>query len=684
MQFDFSFAAERRFGSADYRRWVIAGALVAALGYSGSNVAAMLTYGLVTPQQLVATAVCWVAVSLAIMQRPSLAATLVLLAVWSEVNYGILIADEFPPVGLVVTPAFVAGAGLLLGALPSLGIALLSIAIATPVVLHSKAALHEEHSRLVYWLVIHALSSLSTWAVVAIGLSALERVLNSVRAKETELADTIRLAPDGILVVDGDDRLLTVNPAARRILGIGDAEYVGTPLGDVLRRVGAGTELSDLLHDGNSAEAPLALSVSHGGGERTFVEVTWRRTTGDRRQVSLRDVTERVRAEDVRRGMEEELAHARRLEAIGQLAGGIAHDFNNLLTAVAGSAELLRDDLGNETHAGLLDEIMAAQERGTALTKQLLSFARRDMVQAKVFDLSAQVTALQRLLQRIAGEQVQVICDVEPDCRVRADVGQIEQALVNLVTNARDAMPAGGPCTLRCRRVTAADGGRWVELSVSDRGIGMEEEARAHAFEPFFTTKPRGRGTGLGLASVHGIVMQSGGRARLESAPRRGTTVSLEFPFAEESVEIAAAAPVMPERVHGGATILVAEDDDGTRGVIDRILQRAGYRVLLAPDGVAAMRLADKHGHALDLLLSDVMMPGLSGPQLASRLRAREPALPVVFMSGYPEDALGNMPDLVLERDFIAKPFSSALLLQRVHDALQRRGARASAPRPAP
>ncbi|MBI3567360.1 MAG: response regulator [Gemmatimonadetes bacterium] len=680
---ELSFAAERRFGSTDYRRWVVGGSLVAAIGYTTATITGFLAFGASPAPQIATALACWIALALATV-RPSVAALVVLVSIWGEVNYSIAVATEFPPIGLVVGPVLIAGAGLLMGTRPSLLLAITSVGVAIAAALAAPGAAHYPRGRLAYWLVLYFLCTIGTWAVVALGLASLERVLAAVRAKETELADTICFAPDGILVVGPDDRVIAANPAALALLECGEQQCLGRTLAEVLANDGIAADLPAAIRQADSIEAPIALSLRRPSGERIYAEVTWRRMHGDRRQLSFRDVTERVHAEDIRRRMEDELAHARRLEAIGQLAGGIAHDFNNLLTAVAGSADLLRDTLGHEARAGLLDEIVAAQERGSALTKQLLSFARRDIVQARVFDLSAQIDAMQRLLQRIAGERVQVICDLEAECRVRADVGQIEQALVNIVTNARDAMPDGGPCTVRCRRSTTADGGRWIELSVADHGVGMDEDTRAHAFEPFFTTKPRGRGTGLGLASVHGIVMQSGGRARLESNLPSGTVVTLEFPFADAPVDAVPAAEAVSEPGTSPATILVAEDDDGTLGVVVRILQRAGYRVLLAPDGVAALRTAENLDADLDLLLTDVMMPGLSGPQLARRVAERWPALPVVFMSGYAEDALGEVPGLVLERDFLAKPFSSALLLQRVDDALQRRRREASAPRRAP
>jgi two-component system, cell cycle sensor histidine kinase and response regulator CckA len=371
--------------------------------------------------------------------------------------------------------------------------------------------------------------------------------------------------------------------------------------------------------------------------------------------------------------MEARLSHAQRLEAVGGLAGGIAHDFNNLLTVVGTSAEVLRTEVTDDRYAPLIDDIIAAQERGATLTRQLLAFARREVVQPRVFDLSAQVLSLRALLQRVAGERVRLSCDVQPDCRVRADVGQLEQAILNLVSNARDAMPDGGECTVVVTRVADSTGGQWVRLTIRDTGCGMDDVTRARAFEPFFTTKPRGRGTGLGLASVHGIASQNDGRADIESAPGMGTTVMLEFPFADDAIAAISSAPAL-ESGSGHATILLAEDDDGTRAVVSRILQRLGYVVLQAPDGLQALRLAESHAGEIDLLLTDVMMPGLTGPQLAARVQAVRAGVPVLYMSGYPEDALTEVVGLQIETDFVAKPFTGATLAQRVAEKLRAGG----------
>jgi two-component system cell cycle sensor histidine kinase/response regulator CckA len=665
----FSASPIRQLPADDYRRWVLVGSSVAAVGFTAVSVV-----GIWDPagaaenvKRIAAAAVLWVAVGTALRGREVVAALLTLAAVWVEINLSFLSTPTFPANGMLVTPALVAASVLLLGPRNSLAFAIISIAITGPLLRLSPSLAATGYTRqAILWLTVYSVVTLALWAITALSLSALERVLREVIEKERDLADTILHAPDGIIIVGPGDRVQSANPAAERVLGVGGERLIGRSMDDVLLDIGVDTGLPAALRRGPAAELPVPMVVARADGQRVHLEVTFHLMEGDRRQLMLRDVTERVHAEQSRREMEAHLAHAQRMEAVGQLAGGIAHDFNNLLTAVGGSAELLRPEISDPAQASLLDDIMAAQERGAGLTRQLLAFARREIIQPRVFNLSSQVAGLQRLLQRVAGEQTRVFCDLEPDCRVLADVGQIEQALVNLVTNARDAMPAGGPCAVRVARAKDDGGRTWVRLSVTDEGVGMTESIRERAFEPFFTTKSRGRGTGLGLASVHGIALQSGGCATIESTPGRGTTVTIELPFADAPAAATPAESQPAVAARSGGTILVAEDDDSTRSVVNRVLQRAGYQVLLAPDGVQALRIVESQASAIDLLLTDVIMPGLTGPQLSARAHEHVPHLPVLFMSGYPADALSEVSGLQLETDFIAKPFASAALLQRV------------------
>ncbi len=607
---------------------------------------------------------------LAARNRVFVGGLLCLVCVRCEVHLSIVTSQQFPSPSMLATSTLLVAGALLLLPRHSMLLAAGSILITWPLVILSPAVRASGvTSTVIYWLTAHAVVMIGVWALVSLGFSIVDEAFAVVVRKERELAETINRSPDGILVIDAGERLQVINPAAERALGLSQHQCLGRSLSDILHDVAARGDVRGPVSDHNSAERPYLWSVPHRDGRQLEREVSWRTMDEGRRQLVLRDVSERVRAEDARRDMELRLAHAQRLEAVGQLAGGIAHDFNNILTIVGASAELLRAEARDATAAGLLDEIAAAQDRGATLTRQLLAFARRDMVQLRVFDLSQQVLTLQRLLQRVAGERTRICCDVEPDCRLRADVGQVEQALVNLVTNARDAMPEGGTCTLSVARQLTDDGESWVQLRVRDEGVGMDTATSLRAFEPFFTTKPRGRGTGLGLASVHGMMMQSGGKAEIDSALGSGTTVLLAFPFANEAPTVAQ-LPTGTDTVAGGGTILVAEDDDGTRATVARILKRLGHQVLLAPDGLQALRMAEANLGRIDLLLTDVMMPGLTGPQLAARLHQQAPEIPVVFMSGYPEDALAEVKGLHLETDFVAKPFTSSVLARRVSEKL--------------
>ncbi len=682
-----------RLANSDTRQWVMAGAGISAAGYAilfgVTVVAAGWTDGLSRLPLLAVSVACLIGFAMAARNRVHAGGIVALIAVWIQTHYSLFTLSEFPSPSLLASPALLVAATLLLSqrGARAFGVA----TIVTPWL----AAVFGEIGRsngitapAIFWLVTHTVAMLVIWSIVTRGFSVLDRAFLRVVEKERALSETINKSPDGIIVIDADATVEVTNPAAERLLGGPGAQWIGQPLARVLDAVmtrGNGQAPPAItLEDG---DGPQAWTLERRDGSRSDVEVSGRTMDGGRRQLVLRDVSERVKVEQARREMEVQLSHAQRLEAVGGLAGGIAHDFNNILTIVGASAEVLRAEIADERYAPLLDDILAAQDRGATLTRQLLAFARREVVQPRVFDLSAQVVSLRLLLQRVVGEQIRITCDVEPDCRILADVGQLEQALVNLVNNASDAMPEGGSCTVSVTRAVLDTGESWVRLRVSDTGSGMDEVTRSRAFEPFFTTKPRGRGTGLGLASVHGIASQSGGQVFIESERGRGTAVVLEFPFADEAIVVQTERPLAAGD-GGRATILVAEDDDGTRAVVARILQRLGYAVLLAPDGLQALRLAEAHAGEIDLLITDVMMPGLTGPKLVSRLHAQQPNIPVLYMSGYPEDALSEVTGLQIETDFLAKPFANATLATRVAAKLggpvANHGVEAPVVRPAP
>ena len=660
-----------------FRRWATTGALLGAVAYSFVTAVAFWQAGrdgAFSPYtQLGAALACWVATAIAAGGRARLGVILTLLAVWVEVHAGLLIAPSFPSPGLLVAPVLVTGSGLLLGQRAALTVAFASLITSTPLYLMGLMRAGAAFSRSdLYWLAVHAAGTLAAWGMIAISLAALQRMVRAVRHKEGELADMIEFAPDGIIVLDAHDRVRLVNPAAERLLGLTASECSGQLFDETIHAAGGSINADSTPSGATGADATRAYTFTSPVRATRYVDIAWRTLGHDRRQLVMRDVSERVCAEQARREAEAQLAHTQRLEAIGMLAGGVAHDFNNVLTTIAGSAHLLRDEDDTEQRVALLDDIEGAQERGATLTRQLLAFARREVVTPEVLDLGALVTDAQRLLQRLAGERIPISCDVAPHVHLRADVSQLEQVLANLITNARDAMPDGGTCTMIVREHTDPDGTRWARVRVSDTGVGMDARTAARAFEPFFTTKPRGHGTGLGLASVHGIVLQNGGRTHIESAPGAGTSLVLDFPFVDAPLE----APrhrlsIAPLEERGIGNVLVADDDDGTRAVVGRILQRAGYRVHLVPDGVQALRQLESDPSAYDLLVTDVVMPGLTGPQLASRVRAQQPTLPILFMSGYPEDAIDELERLTDSTGFLSKPFSGSELTQRVAEQLR-------------
>ncbi len=383
------------------------------------------------------------------------------------------------------------------------------------------------------------------------------------------------------------------------------------------------------------------------------------------------------------RALEEQYHHAQKMEAIGRLAGGVAHDFNNLLTAILGYGELLLSDLEpDDPHRPDIAEIQKAGASATALTRQLLAFSRKQIIEPTLLDLNVVVADMQSMLGRIIQEDVKVVLALRPEpARVRADRGQVEQIVMNLAVNARDAMPEGGTLTIETANVEldehyaamhlSVKPGPYVVLTVTDTGTGMTPEVQARLFEPFFTTKEVGKGTGLGLATVHGIVTQSGGSVNVYSEAGWGSSFKVYFPRARGG-ETVVAAPEPVRRPHVGAqTILVVEDGEGLRNLIRRLLERQGYTVLVASNADEALRLSEQHA-SIGVLLTDVVMPGASGPELTRRLIERRPDLKVIYMSGYTEEAVGHHGALTPGIAFLPKPFTAETLGQKIRDALDR------------
>lgn len=392
------------------------------------------------------------------------------------------------------------------------------------------------------------------------------------------------------------------------------------------------------------------------------------------------DVTARRQAERALARSEEQLRQSQKMEAIGTFAGGISHDFNNLLTGMLGYCDLILAPLPHDSSLrDDLSEIRALAVRGTELSRQILSVSRRQMVQPTVLDPNAVVTDLDRLLRRVVGENIELVTVLDPDVgTVHADAAQLEQALLNLVSNARDAMPQGGRITIQTAALDEREMHRlrldqhvpWMAIRVRDDGVGMDEEVLQHIFEPFFTTKPKGKGSGLGLALASNVMDQSGGEIRVDSEPGRGTTMHLLLPRGTDAVVPIPIRDEAPELLNGQETVLLSEDEDAVRTVAVSALERRGYRVLAAADGEAALAISRAFPGRIDLLVTDVVMPGMNGRELADRLTQARPGMPVLYVSGYTEDT-----DVVLglagdSRSLLPKPFTSLELARRVRAAL--------------
>jgi two-component system, cell cycle sensor histidine kinase and response regulator CckA len=474
---------------------------------------------------------------------------------------------------------------------------------------------------------------------------------------------------------DGQFRVVRWSEQAERTFGWTAAEATGktyAQLGliheedaELVRTTMAG------LEEGRATNTCAARCCTKG---RTVVHTEWYnsvlRDAAARIQCVLslvQDVTARKKAEEEREKLEEQVRQAQKMEAVGRLAGGIAHDFNNLLTVINGCSDLLLDEArpGDAAH-GLADEIRRAGEQAASLTRQLLAFGRRQIIAPTTLDLNDVVRDLEKMLRRLIGEHIELATDLEPSgAPVKADPGLMLQLLMNLAVNARDAMPQGGRLTLRTQVVRDR-----VLLIVADTGVGMDAGTRAHIFEPFFTTKPLGEGTGIGLATVHGIVEQSGGTITVESALSQGTTFRIELPACAEKPP-AAPLPLPAEAEPGPkGTVLLVEDEDLVRSLAQRVLESRGYRVFAAPSAADALELHARVPEPVDLVVTDVVMPGLGGRQLAERLRERQPGLRILFMSGYTTDEVLRQGIQEEEEHFIQKPFTPDALARKVRDVL--------------
>jgi PAS domain S-box-containing protein len=541
------------------------------------------------------------------------------------------------------------------------------------------------------------------------GMASISRDISDRQRAEAMFRGLLEAAPDAIIGVTRDGTITLINAQTERMFGYQRDELIGQSI-DILvpervrahhpqqrdayfadpqpRQLAAGRDLAAVRKDGSEFPVEISLSALE-TGQGVIVSA------------AIRDVTERLHAQKERERLitqaerdaaERRLQHTRRLESLGQLAGGVAHDFNNILAVIATYSELLLDTL--DTPAVSAEDLAAARndigqisraaERATQLTKQLLAFGRRDITQAEVLNLNHVIGDVEQMLRRTLGEHIHLIAHLDRQLRtVYADAGQIEQILVNLAVNARDAMPEGGTLSID---TTNADldpddvnqgplhPGRYVRLRVSDTGCGMPPEVVERAFEPFYTTKPQGSGTGLGLATVYGIATAAGGDVRLYSEADIGTTITILLPAIDTPADVTAVDTEPAVQAAAGPrpheAILLVEDEDGLRQVTERILTRAGYHLLTANDGAQAIHLAQTHPGPIDLLLTDVIMPKMMGTEVAARIQALYPDIPVLYMSGYAQPVLtenGTLPNGVA---LVEKPFTSRELLRRIHTLL--------------
>jgi PAS domain S-box-containing protein len=490
-------------------------------------------------------------------------------------------------------------------------------------------------------------------------------------------------ASQAIMSVDRNGRIVLANPKTEEMFGYSRQELLGARIEILLpeskrrahgrdreefftrprvRPMGIGMDLSGRRKNGT--EFPVEISLS-------YVETT----EGLFAIAFVNDISQRKQLED-------RLLQAQKMEAVGRLAGGVAHDFNNMLTVIAGYNRMILDDLSPlDPLRGCAEEVLKAADRAAALTRQLLAFSRRQVMQPCVMNVNATVVHTEKMLRRLIGEDVELVLSLPPDIgNIKADPNHIEQAIVNLALNARDAMPKGGRITVETANVHLDENyarthmgvkpGDFVMVAVSDTGHGMDAETRRRLFEPFFTTKEKGKGTGLGLASVYGVVKQLGGDIWVYSEPGQGTTFKLYFPRIAETASLPAVSPAESDRAPSTETILVVEDEEAVRDLTVKILRKLGHTVLAAAGGAEAIEIAKSYSGPIALLLTDVVMPNMSGRQVADHLLKLRPELKVLYLSGYTDNTVVHHGVLEDGVEFLPKPFSREALARKIRDVL--------------
>ncbi len=513
-------------------------------------------------------------------------------------------------------------------------------------------------------------------------ISERKRTEAALRLSEEQFRRVFEAGPVGMAIIEPNLRIASGNPALGEMLGYSLEELKGFGISELpcsedaeehfnnFRRLFSGeipsyqAEVRYLTKSGQVAWANLTASVIHGEEGNPLFAIA-----------IVEDVTERKQ-------LEMQLRQAVKLEAIGRLAGGVAHDFNNILTVICGFGQLLLEQSAPEDPGRPhVEQILKSADRAAALTRQLLAFGRRQVLAPEVLDLNATAHEISKMLLRLLGEDIDLVWHLSPNIgRVKVDRGQIEQVIMNLVVNARDAMPRGGKLTLETAEIELDESyarahvgvtpGPYVMLALSDTGVGMNKETLAHIFEPFFTTKEKGQGTGLGLATVYGIVKQSGGNIWVYSEPGQGTTFKIYLPRVEESIKPAEPVASLPARSGASETILLVEDDEAVRTLLRETLKKGGYRLLEAARPKEALYLCGKNAGAIRLLLTDVILPEMNGRELADQIMRLSPGIEVLFMSGYTDNAIVRHGMLDPEVAFLQKPFTPDGLLRKIREVL--------------
>jgi PAS domain S-box-containing protein len=518
---------------------------------------------------------------------------------------------------------------------------------------------------------------------IAQDFSERKRAEEKLRESEDRYRSVVELSPEAILV-NQDGRMAFANSACVRLLGAPSAaDILGRPFFDFIH-----SDHHQLERDSSAA------LVERGGrsplAERKFVRLDG--TTVDVEtvasvlpfqgrpaiQVFVRDITERKRMESALARSEERLRQAQKMEAIGQLAGGVAHDFNNLLTGILGFSDLVLSSLApHDPSREPVEEIRKAGEQAASLTQQLLAFSRKQISAQVIFNVNATVSQMKQLLDRLIGEHIELVTLLDPALgTVKADPGQLEQVIINLALNARDAMSNGGKLTIATRNVVLGSEhaeqppGNYVALTLTDTGCGMDQATKLRLFEPFFTTKEIGKGTGLGLATVYGIVKQSGGHIEVESELGKGAAFTIHLPRVNDENAAEKSAPGLRKSPMGRETVLLVEDDAIVRSLAEVSLEKCGYRVLVAKDGEEALRTAREHDGPIHLLVSDVVMPGMGGRAVAEGVKTLRPDMKILFVSGYPTDEVVRRGILQATMPFLQKPFKPVQLARKVREVL--------------